>query len=41
MAAASSPDSVPDGTVSYRDPPPFVIEAQGHSFTFFPGGGSR
>ncbi len=41
MAAASSPDSVPDGTVSYRDPPPFVIEAQGHSFTFFPGGADR
>lgn len=27
--------------VEYRDPPPFSVSAQGHDFTFYPGGADR
>jgi cardiolipin synthase A/B len=30
-----------DGAPAYRDPDPFTVEAQGHSFTFYPRGTDR
>jgi cardiolipin synthase len=30
-----------DSPQAYRDPPPFAVEAQGHVFTFYPGGKDR
>ena len=38
MDADSKPDTAP---ASYRDPPPFSVEAAGHSFTFYPCGADR
>ena len=41
MAATSPPASDPGTSALYRDPPPFALAAQGHSFTFLPGGADR
>ena len=35
------PDHKPEPAASYRDPAPFHVAAQGHSFTFYPAGADR
>ncbi len=40
-AAPTSASPASTGAAGYCDPPPFTIEARGHSFTFHPGGADR
>ncbi len=40
-AAPISASPASSGAAAYCDPPPFTIQAQGHSFTFHPGGADR
>lgn len=40
--STAAPTQSPDATIAaYRDPEPFTVEAQGHSFTFYPHGKDR
>jgi cardiolipin synthase len=41
MVSASDPDESSASTPDYRDPQSFTVEAQGHAFTFLPGGAQR
>ncbi len=41
MDPATSSAPLPEGAPDYRDPDPFTVEAQGHSFTFYPHGEDR
>jgi cardiolipin synthase len=41
MATPSPPETPSEPAPAYRDPAPFHIDAQGHSFTFYPAGADR
>lgn len=41
MNPVTTSEKPPEPNASYRDPEPFTVEAQGHSFTFYPHGADR